>query len=101
MRSLVQIQPPQPFELVSRRETSGNPGPKGRGFPFLDPRHTFAALFIRNGGDSLSLQEMTKRYVHLASRDVAEQHKKFSPMTALLGQGPDTISGRAPLTIMR
>jgi site-specific recombinase XerD len=59
-------------------------------------RHTFAVLYIRNGGDSFSLQEilghstleMTKRYVHLARRDVAEQHKKFSPMEGLLvGRG--------------
>jgi integrase/recombinase XerD len=55
-------------------------------------RHTFAVMYVRNGGDSFSLQEilghstleMTRRYVHLASRDVAEQHKKFSPMEALL-----------------
>ncbi|MDE2237186.1 MAG: tyrosine-type recombinase/integrase [Elusimicrobia bacterium] len=66
-------------------------------------RHTFAVLYIRNGGDSFSLQEilghstleMTRRYVHLASRDVAEQHKKFSPMEALLGRKPDVISSRA------
>ena len=55
-------------------------------------RHTFAVLYIRNGGDSFSLQEilghstleMTRRYVHLARRDVSEQHKKFSPMESLL-----------------
>lgn len=55
-------------------------------------RHTFAVLYIRNGGDSFSLQEilghstldMTRRYVHLARRDVAEQHKKFSPMESLV-----------------
>jgi integrase/recombinase XerD len=55
-------------------------------------RHTFAVLYVRNGGDSFSLQEilghstleMTRRYVNLASRDVAEQHKKFSPMEMLL-----------------
>ncbi len=55
-------------------------------------RHTFAVMYIRNGGDPFSLQEilghstleMTKRYVHLARRDVSEQHKKFSPMDALL-----------------
>lgn len=65
-------------------------------------RHTFAVLYVRNGGDSFSLQEilghstleMTKRYVNLASRDVAEQHKKFSPMEALIGKGPGTISSR-------
>ena len=58
-------------------------------------RHTFAVLYIRNGGDSFSLQEilghstleMTRRYVHLARRDVSEQHKKFSPMESLLKQG--------------
>ena len=58
-------------------------------------RHTFAVLYIRNGGDSFSLQEilghstleMTRRYVHLASRDVAEQHKKFSPVQQLLKAG--------------
>ena len=66
-------------------------------------RHTFAVLYIRNGGDSFSLQEilghstlgMTKRYVNLASRDVAEQHKKFSPMEGLMGKKPDTLFGRA------
>jgi integrase/recombinase XerD len=55
-------------------------------------RHTFAVLYIRNGGDSFSLQEilghstleMTRQYVNLARRDVAEQHRKFSPMDSLL-----------------
>lgn len=49
-------------------------------------------LYVRNGGDSFSLQEilghstleMTRQYVNLARRDVAEQHKKFSPMDGLL-----------------
>ena len=66
--------------------------------------HTFAVLYIRNGGDSFSLQEilghstleMTRRYVNLASRDVAEQHKKFSPMEGLLAKKPHTISSRVP-----
>ena len=60
-------------------------------------------LYIKNGGDSFSLQEilghttleMTRRYVSLASRDVAEQHKKFSPMEALLGKKPGTIPAHA------
>jgi len=57
-------------------------------------RHTFAVFYVRNGGDSFSLQEilghttleMTRNYVHLARRDIAEQHKKFSPMEGLLGR---------------
>ena len=61
-------------------------------------RHTFAVLYVRNGGDSFSLQEilghstleMTRRYVHLARRDVAEQHKKFSPMQSLFAGGRST-----------
>jgi site-specific recombinase XerD len=57
-------------------------------------RHTFAVLYVRGGGDSFSLQEilghatldMTRRYVHLARHDIADQHKKFSPMDTLLGR---------------
>ena len=64
-------------------------------------RHTFAVFYIRNGGDSFSLQEilghstleMTRRYVHLARRDVSEQHKKFSPMDCLLS-GNAKVSAR-------
>jgi len=41
---------------------------------------------------------MTRQYVNLARRDVAEQHKKFSPMETLLGKTPYTISSRAPST---
>lgn len=55
-------------------------------------RHTFAVLYIRNGGDSFSLQEilghttleMTRQYVNLARGDVAEQHRKFAPMAAIV-----------------
>lgn len=55
-------------------------------------RHTFATQYIKNGGDAFSLQmilghttlEMVRNYVNLASRDVNEQHRKFSPMDRLL-----------------
>ena len=51
-------------------------------------RHTFATQYIINGGDAFSLQQilghstldMVKIYVGLANRDVAEMHRKFSPM---------------------
>lgn len=76
-------------------------------------RHTFAVFYVRNGGDSFSLQEilghttleMTRNYVHLARRDIAEQHKKFSPMEGLLGRevarkqtakAPDLRAGQFP-----
>ena len=73
-------------------------------------RHTFAVFYIRNGGDSFSLQEilghstleMTKQYVNLGRRDVAEQHKKFSPMETLLGSvrgAPPRQALRQPLTM--
>jgi site-specific recombinase XerD len=67
-------------------------------------RHTFAVLYIRNGGDAFSLQDilghstlqMTKRYVHLGRRDVSEQHRKFSPMDSLL-RGSGTAGVQAPV----
>jgi site-specific recombinase XerD len=58
-------------------------------------RHTFAVRYLTNGGDAFSLQkilghtslDMTRKYVNLASGDVKEKHRKFSPM--------DNISFRA------
>ena len=51
-------------------------------------RHTFAKLSVMNGANAFQLQailghttlEMTKVYVNLFSNDVAESHKKFSPL---------------------
>lgn len=59
-------------------------------------RHTFGTLYCRAGGNVRVLQEImghsdlatTMLYVHLAARDVAEDHAKFSPMQVLdLGRG--------------
>jgi site-specific recombinase XerD len=54
-------------------------------------RHTFSVRYLANGGDAFSLQkilghtslEMTRKYVNLASSDVKEKHRRFSPMDNL------------------
>jgi len=51
-------------------------------------RHTMAKMYIRNGGDPFSLQqilghsslEMVHTYVRLFSNEVREQHQKYSPV---------------------
>lgn len=51
-------------------------------------RHTFAIMFIRNGGNAFALQkimghskmDMTRRYVELALSDVEQQHTAASPV---------------------
>ena len=51
-------------------------------------RHTFAKMWILNGGDAFSLQkilghttmDMVRNYVNLASEDIKVQHRKFSPL---------------------
>lgn len=55
-------------------------------------RHTFAKMYIKNGGDAFSLQsilghttlDMVRHYVNLFSSDVQEQHRKYSPLENLL-----------------
>lgn len=55
-------------------------------------RHSFGTEYIKNGGDAISLQrilrhrtpDMTRRYVHLASSDVAARHADASPLSRLM-----------------
>ncbi len=54
-------------------------------------RHTFATMYLVNGGDVFSLQRilghttlaMVNNYVHLAGAQVALRHRAFSPMDNL------------------
>jgi site-specific recombinase XerD len=54
-------------------------------------RHTFSVRYLINGGDVFSLQkilghtslEMTRKYVNLASGDVKDKHRRYSPMDLL------------------
>ncbi len=57
-----------------------------------DLRHAFALSYLRNGGNTLSLQRilghtdltMTKRYVALTQDDLKEQHAHASPVNKLV-----------------
>jgi site-specific recombinase XerD len=54
-------------------------------------RHTFATLYVKEGGDAHSLQQMlghtttkmAEAYVNLVGRDIAEAHRKYSPVGRL------------------
>lgn len=65
---------------------------KENNFKKLHPhylRHTFATLFLVNGGDPVHLQlilghttlYMTEHYLHLANQMTLQKQKKFSPLT--------------------
>ncbi len=65
---------------------------KENGFARLHPhflRHTFATLFLVNGGDPVHLQiilghttlYMTEQYLHLANQMTLQKQKKYSPLT--------------------
>lgn len=59
-----------------------------------DLRHVFALQYLRNGGNTLSLQRMmghsdltmTKRYVALTQQDLKELHSIASPINSLMPQ---------------
>lgn len=67
-------------------------------------RHTFAAEFLRAGGNVFTLQQllghttlsMTNRYVALAQADIEAQHRQFSPADRLRRSSP-----RRPLHVRR
>ncbi|MCM3130073.1 tyrosine-type recombinase/integrase [Paenibacillus provencensis] len=54
-------------------------------------RHTFATLYVKNGGDPFSLQKilghhdisMVRKYVQLSNRDLQEQHAQSSPLVGM------------------
>ena len=54
-------------------------------------RHTFAKMYVINGGDPFSLQkilghaslEIVRMYVNVFGTDIIKQHKKFSPLERL------------------
>ena len=67
-------------------------------------RHTFAKQYLMNGGDAFSLQkilghsslEVVRTYVNLAFKDVAEQHRKASPVDTM-SLSPRRGRGRRPI----
>ena len=77
-------------ELAHRIQSLG----KRAGVPNCHPhrfRHTFAVMFLRNGGNSLALQrllghstmEMVRIYVKLSDVDLKEAHRRASPVENL------------------
>ncbi len=57
-----------------------------------DLRHSFAIMFLRNGGNAFSLQkmmghenmDMTKRYLNITGQDLREAHQQASPVHSLI-----------------
>jgi len=57
-----------------------------------DLRHSFALLYLRNGGNIFALQRtmghadlnMTKRYLALTQEDLRAEHQKSSPLNQLV-----------------
>jgi hypothetical protein len=90
------------FGLRERPERYGRVlGVRGRPY---DLRHSFALLYLRQGGDAFSLQRllghtdlsMTRRYAALVEADVRDAHEAASPLVRLLPQARASRGSRAP-----
>jgi site-specific recombinase XerD len=80
------------FAVVERmRENGSAAGIQGKRVSPHTLRHAFAINWLKNGGDTLSLQRllghstpaMTTRYVNFATADLAELHRTVSPLDRL------------------
>jgi site-specific recombinase XerD len=80
------------FAIVERMRDYGYAaGIRGKRVSPHTLRHTFAVNWLKNGGDTLSLQRllghsspaMTTRYVNFATADLAELHRTVSPLDRL------------------
>jgi integrase len=55
-------------------------------------RHSFAIMYLRNGGNLIALQQemghtdikMTRRYLNLTEVDIQQQHTKASPLNNII-----------------
>jgi site-specific recombinase XerD len=69
-----------------------------------DLRHTFAIMFLRNGGNLFALKtimghqklEMTERYARFVGQDVKREHEKASPVKQLMSKRVMGTSKRKP-----
>jgi site-specific recombinase XerD len=67
-----------------------------------DLRHTFAIMFLRNGGNLFALKailghrklEMTERYARFVGKDVKQEHEKASPVIQFMSKRVSQIPKR-------